>query len=99
METVNAMETTSAVQKRSGILYPVMLIAALVAGCTTAPEPAPEASQVNLGGFSPAFKQGYADGCESAGARSQRRNEGRYKTESDYMRGWNDGFSICAKRK
>ena len=29
METVNAMETTSAVQKRSGILYPVMLIAAI----------------------------------------------------------------------
>ena len=29
MESVNTMETTSAVQKRPGILYPVMLIAAI----------------------------------------------------------------------
>lgn len=68
---------------------------ALVAGCA-ATEPVPP--QVNLGGYSGAFKQGYAEGCESAGARSQRRNEARYKTEADYMMGWNDGFSACRRR-
>ena len=64
-------------------------------GCAGAPGTAP----VNLGGYSTAFKQGYTDGCESAGALSQRRDEARYRTESEYMQGWNDGFSICAKRK
>ena len=66
---------------------------ALLVGCAGAPGPAP----VNLGGFSPAFKQGYTDGCESAGARSQRRDETRYRTESEYMQGWNDGFSACRR--
>ncbi len=70
---------------------------ALLAACTAAPGPKPP--QVNLGGYSEAFKQGYAEGCESAGARSQRRNEGRYKTEADYMMGWNDGFSACRRNR
>jgi hypothetical protein len=69
---------------------------ALLAACTAAPGPKPP--QVNLGGYSEAFKQGYAEGCESAGARSQRRNESRYKTEADYMMGWNDGYSACRRR-
>lgn len=73
------------------------LVAALVAGCAGAAEP--KAAQVNLSGFSPSFKQGYADGCESASTRSHLRHESRYKTEADYMMGWNDGFNICAKRK
>lgn len=54
---------------------------------------------VNLGGFSPSFQQGYTDGCESAGTRSQRRHEGRYLKEAEYMRGWNDGFSACQRRR
>ena len=71
-----------------------ILTAFLLAGCAT-PEPAPPA--VNLSGFSTAFKQGYGDGCDSAGARG-RRDEGRYKTENDYMMGWNDGYSACRRR-
>ncbi len=69
---------------------------ALLAGCA-ATEPGP--ARVNLSGYSDAFKQGYAEGCESAGSRSQRRNEGRYKTEADYMMGWNDGYSACRKSR
>ena len=62
----------------------------------SAPErPAP----VNLSGYSPSFRQGYMDGCDSAGWRGQRRNENRYKTETDYMMGWNDGFSVCQRRR
>jgi hypothetical protein len=70
----------------------------LVTGCAVTEQQKPKKTpQVNLGGYSDTFKQGYADGCESAGARSPRRNEGRYKTEADYMMGWNDGYSACRK--
>jgi hypothetical protein len=72
----------------------LLLAAAGLAGCA-APEPA--APRVNLGGYSDAFKQGYAEGCESAGGAGRRRNESRYQTEADYMMGWNDGFSACRR--
>lgn len=75
--------------------YSSVLLAVLLAGCAGPPT----AQRVNLSGYSPAFKQGYSDGCESAGARGQRRHEGRYKTEADYMSGWNDGFSVCQRRR
>jgi hypothetical protein len=52
---------------------------------------------VNLSGYSAAFRQGYAEGCESAGNRATRRNEARYQSEADYMMGWNDGFSACRR--
>lgn len=75
------------------------LLLALLTGCAQLQPAPPPASRVNLTGYSPSFKQGYADGCESAGTRSQRRQEGRYKTEADYMMGWNDGFSACQRRR
>jgi hypothetical protein len=74
-----------------------ILLVALLAGCgAIAPERKPD-QKVNLGGYSPSFKQGYSDGCESAGSRGQRRDEKRFKTEADYMMGWNDGFSVCRR--
>jgi hypothetical protein len=77
--------------------YGAILLLALLAGCgAIAPERKPE-QQVNLSGYSPSFKQGYSEGCESAGSRGQRRDETRYKTEADYMMGWNDGFSVCRR--
>ena len=82
------------------------LLVMLLAGCaTTAPtvqQPVPEERKpppVNLSGYTPAFKMGYSDGCSSAGARNPRRDESRYKTEADYMMGWNDGYSVCRKGK
>lgn len=82
----------------AGRLWRKLLRAALggtlLVGCAGAPGTGP----VNLGGFSPAFKHGYTDGCESAGAPSQRRDEARYRTVSEYMQGWNDGFSACRRR-
>jgi hypothetical protein len=68
-------------------------LAALLAGC------AGDTAPVNLVGFSPSFKQGYTDGCESAGALRQRRDEARYKAEADYMQGWNDGYSVCSRSR
>ena len=74
-----------------------LLLVALLAGCGgLAPERKPE-QRVNLSGYSPSFKQGYSDGCESAGWRGKRRDENRFKTESDYMMGWNDGYSVCQR--
>jgi hypothetical protein len=83
----------STAARSGGRLLRAALGTTLLVGCAAGTPP------VNLGGFSPAFKQGYTDGCESAGALNQRRDEARYKAESDYMQGWNDGYSICAKRK
>lgn len=51
---------------------------------------------VNLSGYSPEFKHGYADGCDSAGPlRAQKRNEPRYRKEAQYRQGWDDGYSVC----
>jgi len=66
---------------------------ALLAGCAGPTE----TSRINMSGFSAGFKQGYSDGCESVSTRAQRRNESRYKTDSDYMMGWNDGYSACRR--
>lgn len=77
-----------------GICCSALLIAGLAAGCTATE---PKARRVNQSGYSEAFRQGYAEGCESAGNRREQRNESRYKTEADYMMGWNDGFSACRK--
>jgi hypothetical protein len=90
------------VSGRTTVAFYVM--AALVAACASqSPAPAPAsapapAKRVNLTGYSAAFRQGYADGCSSAES-SRRRNEQRFRSETDYMMGWNDGFSICSKRK
>jgi hypothetical protein len=57
-------------------------------------------TNVNLGGYPPAFRAGYVDGCESArrvvGAV---RDEGRFKADPMYATGWRDGFEICKQKK
>lgn len=53
---------------------------------------------MNLSAFPPAFQQGYVEGCESAGTRHTRRDEGRYLADESYMQGWNDGYSGCQRR-
>ena len=63
-------------------------------GSAPAPRPAPN---VNLSGYNAAFKDGYADGCDSASA-APRRNAKRYGTDTDYTMGWNDGHAMCARR-
>lgn len=66
-----------------------------VAGCATRTA-APQAN-VNLSGFPPAFREGYADGCASAhGAIA--RDDSRFITDPHYATGWRDGRSICRQR-
>jgi hypothetical protein len=71
------------------------MLAVLLGACAVAE---PRGRHVNLSGFSAAFQQGYAEGCDSAGSRRVRRDEQRFKSDGDYNQGWNDGYAICARR-
>ncbi len=73
-----------------------LFVAALLAACA-APQPPMAPPQVNLSGYSVAFRQGYADGCDSARA-GRHRDEQRFQADADYMMGWNDGYSMCRRR-
>lgn len=80
---------------------------ALVACTTPPPKPAekavpkarPESAQagINLSGYPREFREGYADGCASARG-SMKKDEARFKSDSQYAAGWKDGMGICAKR-
>jgi len=69
--------------------------AAALAGCAGRQQP--PAGNINLSGYSAAFRQGYADGCDSVRS-ARRRDEQRYKKDADYMMGWNDGSNACRRR-
>ena len=71
-------------------------VLALMAGCASQPAPAPQ-PKVNLSGYSPEFRQGYADGCASVNA-ARKRDEARFKSDANYSMGWRDGYSICKSR-
>ncbi len=80
----------------AGIFF---LAPALLAGCA-----APSGSRsdsgsanVNLNGYPVAFKQGYSDGCNSAGGGTLR-DRTRFKSDSQYAQGWRDGYDICTRQ-
>ena len=80
-----------------------MVAVLLMAGCASppwSPVRQPQATQpkVNLSGFSPTFKRGYADGCESARSLRSAKDERSFRGDADYAAGWNDGYSICRRR-
>ena len=76
---------------KTGVL---LLAALLLAACGNPPQQKP---RFNLTGYSPAFRQGHADGCVS-GEGAQRRDERRFREDADYMMGWNDGRSACRRK-
>ena len=57
-------------------------------GAQTLPPPT-----FNLAGYSAQYKRGHADGC------AQRRDDRLFREDADYMMGWNDGRSACAKKQ
>jgi hypothetical protein len=57
----------------------------------------PPAPKVNLSGFPLVYRQGYADGCASAGGREQK-DAARFGNDDNYRMGWMDGRSICARK-
>jgi len=90
----------------AGTLVVVALL--LATGCATTPgagggtsSPAtnvePPPANVNLSGFPLPYRQGYADGCASAGG-SERKDAGRYAADGNYRTGWMDGRAICGRR-
>ncbi len=80
---------------------------AILVGCATEPTPSPTAtptpapgSKINLSGYPPEFRQGYTDGCASAQPNAGRkRDDTRFKTDSNYAQGWQDGYDICRRQK
>jgi len=76
-----------------------VLLTVLLAACGTtgsgsgasAPATQTPAPAFNLAGYSAQYKRGHADGC------AQRRDDRLYRDQGDYMMGWNDGRSACAK--
>lgn len=74
------------------------VLAAALGGCGMLEPREPAKPPVNLSGYNAAFKQGYSDGCASVGGR-RRRDESRYERDADYSMGWNDGYSVCGKRR
>jgi len=71
------------------------LLIALLAACTSVPAARP--ANVNLSGFPPAFRDGYADGCASAGG-NVARNNARFRGDLQYAQGWRDGLDICQRQ-
>lgn len=79
-----------------GLLRHFILVLVVFSGCASEQQRSPN---VNLAGFPPAFKEGYADGCNSARALvGTKKDEKRFKWDSQYAQGWRDGFDICGKR-
>ncbi len=66
-----------------------------LSACTSHPPPAPK---LNLAGFPPAFREGYAAGCESATSLLEHKDGKRYKEDRQYAAGWNDGLSVCRRQ-
>jgi hypothetical protein len=71
-----------------------------------APPPKPQAppttsvnppSNVNLQGFPLAYRQGYADGCNSVGT-VEHKDAVRFKNDGQYRTGWQDGMFLCKKK-
>jgi hypothetical protein len=88
---------------RIAVLAPPFLLAACASVSPPAASPVTQSgnpnppANVNLSGYPLEFRQGYADGCTSARGPAQR-DETRYKADSQYRQGWEDGKSICQRR-
>ncbi len=89
----------------------LLALMAMLAGCATAPRTEPGGSgstapipanreppppNVNLSGFPLQYRQGYADGCASAGG-AERKDTARFGNDGNYRTGWQDGLAICRK--
>lgn len=75
------------------------MLALILGACATTLTPKAQSPNVNLAGFPPAFKEGYADGCASAKALvGSKKDDQRFKSDVQYAQGWRDGYDICKKR-
>ena len=76
-----------------------LFAAIVISGCADPQPPKPPQPSINLAGYPPSFRAGYADGCASAKPEAPRkRDEPRFKADSNYAVGWADGYDICRRR-
>jgi hypothetical protein len=79
-----------------------VVIAMLFNGCQTTPDPS--TAQLKDAGKSPAYIEGYDDGCKSgyfvAGASGYKlaKDITRFNYDTQYVAGWNDGYIACKAR-
>ena len=85
---------SAAIMKRN-ITLVLLLLYLVAAGCAR-PKPV-VGPNVNLSGYSQAFKDGFAAGCKTARGNTTK-DETRMRSDADYKLGWDDGASVCAKR-
>ena len=90
--------TASARPAVTGVLMAWTLVLAACAGTVRpgADDPETVTRSINLSGFPPEFRRGFADGCAAARAGQsglQPRDEGQYRV------GWHDGFDYCTPQK
>jgi hypothetical protein len=55
-------------------------------------------NSINLSGFPPEYKRGFAAGCENAKDGSGRAAP-HSKGDASFVQGWQDGFDYCRSRK
>jgi hypothetical protein len=67
------------------------------AAAPTRPNVEPPPPNVNLSGFPLPYRQGYADGCASAGG-TERKDATRFTADGNYRTGWQDGLALCRKK-
>jgi hypothetical protein len=78
-------------------IFAALVAAAALAACTSTEESLIER------GLPPAYAAGYDDGCASGKAAGgglfseAQKNDGRYAADSQYAKGWNDGFAKCKR--
>jgi len=84
------------------------MLSLLLAACATAPPaPQPPATPqksapyvepppppVNLQGFPPSYRLGFADGC-ATGRGSDKKDATRFGNDGNYRVGWQDGLAQC----
>ncbi|MFM9887126.1 MAG: hypothetical protein ACKVQT_29200 [Burkholderiales bacterium] len=80
----------------------IALLVACLASCALEPsqrvrqERAERATQsINLQGFPPEYRQGFADGCAAVGTTAPPKPTG----VPNFVQGWQDGFKHCTNRK
>jgi len=80
-----------------------LLLASILVGCSSpslrpgAEDPAHVTDSVNLSGFPPEYKRGFAAGCEYARSASGRSAQPA-KGDASLVQGWKDGRDYCRTR-
>jgi hypothetical protein len=80
-----------------------LLAAVLVGACaaTDSPSRKPPSVPYNLSGYPPAFREGFALGCDAArrGSPTGERAPQRTPPDPQFRMGWQDGLYACRPKK